>query len=94
MSEEKFEVVDFSVYGPHGPIAEIFPQNSSTYEGARASRKDKTVALAKLLNSAEALLEKLYDNPTLFFGMEDTCIDEVDDLRSALAAIGSQGDAA
>jgi hypothetical protein len=44
--------------------------------------------LVAALNAASALLDKIEDNPTLFFGMEDTCQDEFDDLRRAIEGLG------
>jgi hypothetical protein len=69
------------LYKPDGnPLAEGVPQT-----GGRAAKEALMADLAATLNAASALLNKIEDNPTLFFGMEDTCQDEFDDLRSLLA---------
>jgi hypothetical protein len=35
----------------------------------------------------DRLLDKIAENPTLFFGMEDTCQDEWQNARNALDAV-------
>ena len=48
------------------------------------------VESASLLSAAQALVDRIEDNPALFFGMEDTCQDEFNDLRSAISKATSR----
>ena len=51
------------------------------------SRNASMERLASALNAASALIDKIEDTPSLFFGMEDTCEDEFATLRDALQAL-------
>jgi len=85
-----FTATDGVLDGHAGPIViapPVFVRDGETFYTAKARTVGTVEHLAAALNAAQALLDKLYDNPTLFFGMEDTCQDECDDLRDALAKL-------
>lgn len=87
---ERFTASGSFLDGKLGPIAispPVFIRDGESPEAARSRTNAIMTQLAAALNAARALIDKIEDNPTLFFGMEDTCIDEFDDLRNALEAL-------
>ena len=77
---------DWVYYADRMPLTTIVPCYANG--GRDRAREDMLAAnLAKLINSAAALVSIIEENPALFFGMEDTCRSEFDDVAEALEAL-------
>lgn len=79
--------------GAHGAIAVAPPKvplNGESIDQTRARYQGQLSHVADALNAARALLGRIEDNYTLFFGMEDTCQDEFNELSDALTSLAGE----
>lgn len=77
---------DYIFYPDHMPFAVVAPCFA---DGARDREREDLLAanLAKLIDRAADLVARIEDSPAIFFGMEDTCRDEFEDVVDALKAL-------
>lgn len=77
---------DYVFYPDHMPFAVMAPCFA---DGARDRARENMLAanLATLIDRAADLVARIKDSPSLFFGMEDTCRDEFEDVVDALRAL-------
>ena len=66
------------------------PLDGESFDQTRARYQGRLSQVAEALNAARALLDRIEDNPTLFFGMEDTCQDEFNELSDALNSLAGE----